>query len=284
MLVSMHLDSVKAASTDLIHEVMLALMGYQNDMTEIKETARMRVDRDEYLAQHKAEAKATAAGSIRAAQERFSKSVRHEIDNLRNELCTEAIKRPKALVTDTVRMYYDFAITPTRTEVGYLLDINEGSLLGFQIINATLEKTNAPFRVSYTPLSVYDEDLQKLSYLADHPDGCPQELADVYVDVMPSDNIISTILNIGTFRRTVESIPDMIERWKATSAPTIEDYQEITNPETGEKITPQEQLTAAQKDRDHGTIVSHGGLGTVLGQQKADSIKVSQAALEAHKG
>lgn len=284
MITQIHFDSVKRAGADLIHEAMLALTGYQHDLTEIAETAKMRIDRDEYLAQHKAEAQATAAGSIRAAQERYSKAVRHEIDNLRNELYTEAIKKPKALVTDTVRLYYDFNITPTRTEVGYLLNINEGSQLGFQIINATLEKVNAPFRVSYTPLSVYDEDLQKLSFLADHPDGCPQELADVYVDVMPSDNIISPILNIGTFRRTVESIPDMIERWKSTSAPTIEDYKETVNPETGEKITPQEQLTAAQKDRDHGTIVSHGGLGTALGKKKADSIKVSQAALEAHKG
>lgn len=283
MLVSMYLDSVKAASTDLIHKSMMALLGYQTAAEEIEKTATMRIDREEYTAEHQAEAKAKAAHEISEAQAAFSKTVRHEIGNLRNELSITAMDYPPAHFEKLVNAYLTYGIQPTKTEIQYLLDYNNGCRLGLQILNVMLEKTGTPYRIAFTPFEAYDEDLQRLADIADHPDGCPQELSQLYLDVMPSDNLVSPIMRLGAFRRTIDKLPEMTERWKSAAKPVISDFRTVTLP-SGEKLSPEAQLENAQKDREHGNIKPHASLGAALGQQKADAMKTAQAALEAHKG
>ena len=288
MLATVHFEQIEHASMELMNTAMHALMGYKNEAMEIEKTAEMRIDRDEFIASHKEAARIKAETNIKEAQDGFSSTVLKEIGNLRNELRTAVFNPPKAVFKELVELYAAYGIQPTKTETQFLLDYNDGAYLGFQILDSVLERTGAPYRIRYTPISAFDADLQSLAYLADHPTGCTSELSHEFFEVMNPDatknELVSSLVAIGQFQRTIEQIPEMTERWRSTTVPTIQDYKPYKN-ENGETITAAQQLEEAQKARDNGTVESHhSSIGKDLGVKKAAELRQAKETLESFRG
>ncbi len=263
------------AAQDYRVTVRVALEKYRADA----EHAKLLKDETGYMAA----AKTNARNRIDQAEKSFRKAVSDQLPELKKELRQHLATRPNPGFLDALRVYSDFGIVPTRSDVEALVDANGGNPLGLRALNRVLEKTGAKFRVNAPDSAQYEADLKALDHLANREVKYSQnelhtELAAIYkgtprLQYRPDGSSFDSgykwdgtglLISSNGFESAINSLAPMAERWSAAMLPDfdqIQNYEPTTDPDTGEKISAARQFADDYRATKDAAAVTEDGAG-----------------------
>jgi hypothetical protein len=208
------------------------LAEYVQETTKEKEVSKKFVDADGYYK----EKQTAAINKARSALER-------EYKDIRASLKSDAYSMKKSLkdylaepMNDNfitkLKVYNDFGIKLTRTELESLLALNQGNPVGLRALAHVLESTHTPWKVNYRDLGSLEEDVAKVERIAgtmtytpveDHIAAC-EILKGTPVLRMRDDgstysssthDSVSILMESGTVTGFYENIEEMEKAWIA---------------------------------------------------------------------
>lgn len=257
-------DDIKSAEFGYRRSVQSALMDYRQTVNRATAESKQYKDENGHISGKKAAAAHNARVEIQMAENAFTVALNVAIKSLQDDLHQHLTTRPSAAFLDSLRLYFDFDICPSHAEISALMEQNGGCTLGYRVLNRTLEKTGAEWRVDAPDASAYETDLAALEKLAHGnirfvPDGFLHEMVEVYggekrlfmrddgstYDVGYRWDSASLLLADADFKERAGSINAMADRWSSTVLPALqrlEAYQDTTDPKTGETITAARQM------------------------------------------
>ena len=221
------------------------LAQYTKETNAAKEEARKFKAEDEYYK----EKQKIAADKARSALER-------EYKDIRASLKTDAFNMKKSLkdylaapmndnFVTKLKVYSDFGIKLTRTELESLLALNQGNPVGLRALAHVLESTHTPWKVNYRDLGSLEEDVAKVERIAgtmtytpveDHIAAC-EILKGTPVLRMRDDgstysnathDSVSILMESGIVTGFYENIEEMEKAWIAdVTTPAISKASKI---------------------------------------------------------
>lgn len=258
-------DSISREAESYRNSVKSALLDYRQEMEKAKKEAGVYKDEAEYIKGKKNDARRTAQVAIQLAENAFTVAVGVEAKSLRDDLHQHLTTRPSPAFLDALRLYYDFNITPSRSEIEALMELNGGNTLGYRALNRTLEKTRAEYRVDAPDSTTYEADLAALDELAEgHIMFIPRELHHEGVEVFGGEprpirradgsrvdtgyrwDSVSVLTASANYEGKVKALDEMADRWSSTVLPSMKHvsaYQDKKDPASGETITAAQQIT-----------------------------------------
>ena len=253
-----------------------AVSAYQTSITNALNKYKVGVDRatteskqykseNEYLMEKKTACAETARAEIGSARETLKSTVQGEIDNLKSELADHLAMRPNNAFLDTLRVYKDYGLEPSRMEIEGLVKLNGGAMLGYRALNKTLDDAHSRYRVDIPTVDDYEGDIDLLESISSAPLWCDtdhfHELVDLFDGAQREGEIhgitwdrTGLLLSRGDFDSKVKSLPDMEVRWNTTVTPSLRTVELYTNDENG---TPAEKLTADIKAVPDAATIEH---------------------------
>lgn len=267
-------NHIKSEAASYQNAVQSALLDYRRTMARAEAESRKYKDETSYINTWKAAAKRDAMNAISQAETAFTVAVKAEYATLKDDLHDHLTTRPNAAFLDSLRVYFDFGIRPTRAEIEALMTQNGGNPLGYRALNRTLEKTKSEWRIDSLDTDVYENDLavlQQLSYgnLMYAPNDCHHEAVEIFDGErrlqMREDGStyfggykwdrIGILMSTGDFTAKVKGIDAMADRWGNSVLPSVKQidlYEDKIDPDTGEIVeTAADQLEADFKATAH---------------------------------
>ena len=255
---------IVTAMTDYQQATRKALEEYRIADREAKQESQQYKDENGvYSARHAVNC-TNARNRIKQAKTIMTSVIQAEVKELKKELADSLTTRPSPAFLDALRVYSDFQIAPTKTEVEALLTLNGGCPLGLRAMSAVMEKTKCNYRLDYTGTADFEKDLASLERFSQSsfvysPDGFHGEVTEIFRNqprlLLADDGTLydagyrwdstSILTSTAVINSTGESVNAMSERWSKTILPSIRalaEYEDKTS-ETGE-ITPAEKQFA----------------------------------------
>lgn len=114
----------------------------------------------------------------------FATKIRDDAEALREELEASLAERVSPAVVERCRLWQEFDVCPTKTEVEALLELNGKNLTGLRVISNVLQKVRSAYTVQFRSPEQYESDLKTLESLANFapgysPNGCHKEAVEV---------------------------------------------------------------------------------------------------------
>lgn len=196
-------------------------------------------------------ARNSARLSINAAESTFIEAIRETINDLSSNLGKYLLTAPSATFVEMVRLYRDFSLVPTQSEVEALIQRAGGNNLGLRLLDDMLVKNHAQYRIRHTEVRDYEADIAALEELAKggymwcpedrlgeynaiynsvpktkvFVEGSPRHggLGGVELDNQAERNKkqIEFIIAAADCRKKFDAIDDMADRWTTTIPPTV---------------------------------------------------------------
>lgn len=224
--------NITAAASGLNSEIARICANFRDAKT------RAAVLKDEEAAI--ANARNIAVKAIRVAQADFRALANSEIAALKADISRALLLRPNTVLVEEVRLYTDFGLKPTRTEVEALRDLNGANFLGCRLINAMLKKNDADWRLNTSDVADFEKDMKDLDAWANADSlTVPADFRGELVEIMTGEPHLQriadgslmvlgfrwdaadvTICSEG-FRAMVSNLDKMSERWSTDTVPTI---------------------------------------------------------------
>lgn len=217
------------------------LAQYTKETNAAKEEARKFKAEDEYYK----EKQKIAADKARSALER-------EYKDIRASLKTDAFNMKKSLqvylaeplndnFVSKLKLYSDFGIKLTRTEVDSLLAQNENNPVGLRAMSHVLKATNTPWKVNFRDLGSLEEDIMKIERMAATAMYTPMEMHHEACEIFKDTKVmhlrddgstyeggathdsVSILMGSNTFTGFYEGIDAMSQAWLVdVTTPSIE--------------------------------------------------------------
>lgn len=242
---------------------------------------------------------AEARDELKKADEEFSDTIKNTVvPRLREILADHVTAQPPADFMNTLRVYREFGLKPSKMELQTLLHASEGSFMGLRALQ-TVARENG-FDIRFDNVTEYTKDIEHLEHLARIP-TCygPLEYSQEADELFPERPVfrpdgtvaynapvsaVSSIITAQEYSGGWKKIQEAQERWSTAIVPTIEQYK-AKESEDGETISPYEQREAdidaaarvADVDNDPALI------GKKLGEMRANQAKES-ARILSHYG
>ncbi len=261
---------INTAIADYQKSVKDALEVYRNTEQEDKEAVKQFKDEAGMYAVRHSVNIANARNKIKWAEDAMTNVIKTQVEDLRKEYANSLTTRPGAAFLDALRIYNDFNIPPTKSEIEALFSLNGGCPLGFRALSAVMKKTHCGYSLDYSESADFEKDLEFLDGLskgniAFSPEGLHVELVDILKNQprlqMAADgsfydsgykwDSISILISTESLKNAADNINSMAKRWNNTVIPSIralKTYEDKTDDETGETRTAKEQFIADFKE------------------------------------
>jgi len=232
--------SMKTALENHMATVKGILAEYVQETTKEKEVSKKFVDADGYYK----EKQTAAINKARSALEREYKDIRASLKadagSMKKSLETYLAEPVNTNFLTKLKMYNDFGIPMTRTEINTLLKLNENNPVGLRALAHVVEATHTPWKVNYRDLGSLEEDIWKIERIAgtmmytpveDHLAAC-EVLKGTPILRMRDDgstysngthDSVSILMESGSVTGFYDSIEEMEKAWIAdVTTPSID--------------------------------------------------------------
>lgn len=251
-----------------------------------QESARYKDENQEFENRRKALAD-TAAAAIRAADQEFSDTINERIvPRLREAISEHISQRPNSSFMDALRIYNDYNIRMTKTELQGLMTACGGCYLGLRALSSVAERSG--FRLNFDDVNTYERDIVRLEKMARTP-VCyaPMDFISEGMEVMPkapvfrADNSVAYYTDAGTVGMIIQAqslsslwhdLESMGSRWASNLVPSVESLEPVKDETTGAEISP-EQQNAANVEEANARI----GINTDDAEKVAAALGAAQA-------
>ena len=220
-----------------------ALRKYRQASESARREAGRYKDEAEYIRQKETAAAKAARREIDQARTALESQITIAVKGLREELHQHLTTKPQTAFLDTLRVYADFNIQPTKAEIEAMIDQNKGNSLGYKALNAVLEKTGAEYRIDAFSVDGYEEDLHTLEKLAEPTTLCaPDEYYPEAVAVFSGEPALylradgstvdngrkhdktSILVYATAFRENMGKLDGMEARWTDGILPSLKHF------------------------------------------------------------
>lgn len=292
-------------NAETFKKIKRAAENYQTDVTTAYSLYRQRAENAKAYKDEEGQitaAKEAARESINRAENVFTRAVKEELDDLRDELNRHLTTAPNSKYLEALNVYNAYGITPGKTEVAALMQQAGGNTLSLCALNAVLDKTHSAYRVSAPNAEDFERDLDILGQLAEghimwSPKGYHLEAVDVwsgitrqarnengqYFNTGVAWDSVGILTHSTAFESSINKLDEMAERWTDSVLPTIYDserYQTSKDPDTGETITGEQQfIEDYKKTASAGKIEHNPEYETALARAEgeADAARAARA-------
>lgn len=262
-------DGIKRAASEYRNEITKIYLNYRNTEAEVREESSAYKDEAGMYQAKMAAVKANARNAMKAENDTFSIRVGAEVKLLKKELDEHLLNCPTPALLETVRLFRDFGLTPSKADIAAMLTLAGGNTLALRCINSMLESCASPYIVDFPDSEIFEADLvemEKLIHeqLAYSPAEFHHEAVDLYrgqpVQFYREDGTAyqngmtydSTriLTERAAFDSRVAALDEMEQRWTSSIIPSIgqvSNYEDKEDSETGEKVTAAEQYQQDKK-------------------------------------
>ena len=248
-------NRIRKAATNYQNDTRKALTTYRQSIENARSYAAKFKDEESIFNQKKAEATNTARMALASAENAFTGCVQAEIPGLKEELTRHLTARPSAAFLDTLRVYNDFGIVPSRSEIEAMIAANEGNALGLRALNAVLDRTGSDVRVSVPDASTYEADIAALEAMTKGgntwtPNDLHTEAVAVYSGQQRPNGYawdgVSLITARAGFESKVKGLDGMSERWTSSVVPTVFVSEQYSGGASGAKEYVEDRAATAK--------------------------------------
>lgn len=269
---------------------------YKSEKEKAKERATAFKDEKSEYARLMEGPTATARAELKEADQEFSDTLKSTvIPRLREVLADYVTGQPPKAFLDTVRIYREFGLKPTKMELQTLLHASEGNYLGMRTLQKLAQETG--YDIKFSDVATYEKDIENLEKLARVPScygplAFSKEVDEIFPEVpvfgvdggiayYQAASPLRAILNAQEFTSGYKKIQEAQERWTTAIIPELTAYLPVEN-EDGETISPYEQR---QEDIDEAAQVADVDndpalYGKKLGEMRANQARESAKILE----
>lgn len=288
----------REAFTSYRESITEALRNYKSGLAEAKEAAAQYKDETAELARRKGRLLSEARSKIATADKVFSDRLTVRIVPLLREALSEYVTaKPSAQVLDTLRVYREFGLEMSRTEIDSLLVAADGNFTALRAL-ASVAKDSG-FTVSVPTVEGFAGDIAAIDKLARTPvQWAPSSYLDAAVDVFGDKpifradgsiagyagphNAVSVMLASDGLNQFVNGFDALENRWCSNFIPAVSEFA-TTEDSNGKEITPEQQRAeAVQTAADNIPVVEDSGnveQAAALGRIKAEEEKNAAAVL-----
>lgn len=294
-------DRIIGASTAFVEAVRAVFEQYRTQEAEARrESAAFKDEQGIYTAKMAA-IRANTRNALKAAENGFTGTITAEIGTLRQEIDAHLLNRPTPAFLETLRLFRDFGITPSRADIAALLTLNGGNTLGLRCLNAALKSTEAGYTVTFPDTADFEADIAALEKLARgeicyvpaeyHHEGTAiyggsprtffREDGSTYQNGETWSSVSLSVARTG-FESKIKSLDEMASRWTDSVIPSIEqlkDYADRADGTAAEQfLKDREATTTAAKIEPSGA--ESMTLAQKIGKAKADAAKLARVRQE----
>lgn len=214
--------SIFKGMKNAIEKHMAAVKGilaeYTKETNKEKEVSKKFVDANGYYA----EKQKIAADKARSALEReyadIRASLKADAGNMKRSLETYLAEPMNANFVTKLKVYADFKIPMTRTEINSLLKLNENNPVGLRALAHVVEATNTPWKLNYRDLGSLEDDIVKIERIAGTMMYTPVEDHMAACEIFKGSPILHLRDDGSTYQNgTHDSVSILIESSSATS-------------------------------------------------------------------
>lgn len=235
------IDNILFAADTLRNDTIAALGQYRNDIEREKRLAQRYKAEEEYLAGQRNKLSAIARAAIEKAERVFSGAVQEYADEMEMELRRHIAVPVNNQLRERLLMLTEFGISPTRTEIDALLELNRGNQIGLAAIQKTLERTKSPFPLKYHTTEDFENDLKMIRDLPRNLKYIPLEYLHEGIEIYEGRrgdyqyegggtvgnqfdwDSVSLIQNAQAFESKIEKIQGLKDIWAADCSYTQAD-------------------------------------------------------------
>lgn len=273
------------ATQSTFRDLQAAYSAYVNNLNEAKQTYDEKIDSldsDTYtqsaIDSKKAIARADAVVAVTKAMQSFTGALTSRVEELEKILADHFSETPSELLLSRLAVYRDFGIAPGKVEINKLMELARGNSFGIRAINAVLESTGSPYRISSHDTEL-EADLRLLKRLAEEPDAPTLDLVS-FIAETTGKTYDQVFISSLSFRANAEKLSELAERWDNSIPPTItaiREYKDTTDPDSGKRLTAEQQIEADRKKAVDSVEVTETDQAEAFGRQLG-RMKVEQAA------
>lgn len=157
---------MKKTLDDHMNAVKGILAQYTKEMNAAKEEARKFKAEDEYYAEKQKIAADKARSLLASEYKSVRTALKADAANMKKSLKDYLAAPMNPDFVTKLKVYADFGIKLTRTELEGLLAANEGNPVGLRALAHVVEATHTPWKVNYRDLGSLEEDVTKVERIA----------------------------------------------------------------------------------------------------------------------
>lgn len=208
------------------------LAEYTKETAKEKEVSKKFVDADGYYAEKQKIAIDKARSALAREYADIRASLKVDAGSMKKSLETYLSEPVNANFLTKLKMYSDFGIPMTRTEINTMLKLNENNPVGLRALAHVVEVTHTPWKVNYRDLGSLEDDIVKIERIAgtmmytpveDHLAACEvfkgTPILRMRDDGSTYENgthdSVSILMESGSVTSFYESIDEMEKAWIA---------------------------------------------------------------------
>ena len=180
-------ETILGSANALQESVSSALETYRQERKQAEDESKQYKAEFDYFRGKQKDAAEKARSAVDQAEKTFRGSLKTQIERFKDELQNSIVYKLNPDFVSTLRLYNDFNIQISRTEIETLVNLANGNKAALTALNKVLEHTETPYKVSFTPLSEYERNIALLERrtVAGHfiPEQYHSEGVEIYKDI-----------------------------------------------------------------------------------------------------
>lgn len=257
------------------------LNAYQQTVKDID-----RVYKEDTASAEKEKARAAAREKVLSAKADLAKAIGAETAELRAEFLEHLSARPSAGFLDSLRLFREFQIQPSRTELESLLSANGGNALGLRALNSFLSSVGSKFRIEAPAAEDFEKDLKTLERIAQgaffyiplacHTAGC-EIFKGTDKPLYKSDGTeyhngtrwgaVDILSATQAFTSNMKDLEQAADRWSNSVMPSIKTLREVYK--VGEKDGATDEALSDIRDTADSATISDGNNAEMYAVERA---------------
>lgn len=187
---------------------------YKAEMNKEKAVSKKFVDADGYYAEKQQIAAEKARNKLISANKELRTSLAADAHSMKKSMETYLAEPMNSNFVTKLKVYADFNIPMTRTEINSLLALNAKNPVGLRALKHVIERTHTPWELKFQDIGALEEDVWKVERLSKHALYTPLEYGVEAMEIFKGERMISVREDGSTYEdgRTYDSISLMIER------------------------------------------------------------------------
>ena len=143
------------------------LMDYRELSDLINQKAEKYADPAGYIKERKAPLIIDTRNKIEKVYNEYRKAVRDNVKQIEKELYSSMKKPVNDEFSAKLKEYRDFHVSPSKTEIAGLLELNKNNPSGLRLLSVVLKETGSEYGLDFKSAEQFESDLDKLKKMTD---------------------------------------------------------------------------------------------------------------------
>ena len=276
--------------------------GYNDDVMEIfdeyekmellaRSESKKYKDESKIYQQRHRENVADARKKYHSLAGAFASKIRDDAKSLKGEFELSLAARINPAVVERCRLWQEFDVCPTKTEVEALLELNGKNLAGLRVISNVLAKVKSAYTVQFRSPEQYESDLKTLESLANFatgyaPNNCHKEAVEVLsgqqIEGKPYGTTWSgagLLVRRAEFNDALTRVRAAADSWIADCTWSLRENETLINEDpddTKPPVAPPSSTTITERNDSAEAAIEYG---KSLGKEKAEANRLAAEAV-----